>query len=322
MLRYYLWGLGEKTLSYVPLGKRFYKTVGLIAKRNTCGNRPTFASSLRLARKAKDYMVPGAVAMEVGTGWYHHDAFLLYLISDNTTVYLFDIEDQGRVRYIHNYLRNLLAHADRLDDELGVDSDRTREKLEPLLQLDSREAIYERCGFVPMITADTDTPWLEEQSIDFMVYNCVLNHIPPAILEPELDSLKRMLKPDGAMHHLLGHDDHWAFHDSKANMFQYYRYSDRYYRWFFETKLEYQNRMVKGEWLALFDRVGLDVLDYYEHVTDESRKAITEIPIDERYRRWPLDDLAIVYSYVLLGPRPAGSPDRAAVAARSAGQES
>jgi hypothetical protein len=132
-----------------------------------------------------------------------------------------------------------------------------------------------------------------------MVSNCVLNHIRPAMLEAELLSLKRMLKTGGAMYHLIGHDDHWAFHDRGANMFNYYRYSDRYYRWVFET-LEYQNRMVQGEWLELFERLALDVLDYYEHVTAESRQAIRQVPIDERYRRWPLDDLAIIHSYVLL----------------------
>jgi SAM-dependent methyltransferase len=303
LVKYYLWGIGEKTLSYVPFGKRFYSTVGSFVKRNKHGTKPSFQSSLRLAQGAKARLRPGATAMEIGTGWFHHDAFLLYLLGDYT-VYLFDIEDKARLRYIHNYVRTLLANVDLLAEALDLDRDHMRTKLEPLLGLESREAIYEHCNFVPSITQDVLAPWLDERSIDFMVSNCVLNHIPPNVLVPELAALRDMLKPDGAMYHLLGHDDHWRFHDRSANMFNYYRYSDRYYRLFFETKLEYHNRMVKQEWLPIFERADLEVLEYYEHITDESREAASTLPhVDERFARYPKEDLAILYSYVLLGPR-------------------
>ena len=50
-----------------------------------------------------------------------------------------------------------------------------------------------------------------------MVSNCVLNHISFDILKPELEILKKILKPNGYMHFLIGHDDHWTFHDLKMN---------------------------------------------------------------------------------------------------------
>jgi hypothetical protein len=110
-----------------------------------------------------------------------------------------------------------------------------------------------------------------------------------------------MLKDDGSMYFLVGHDDHWAFHDHSANQFNYYRYSDRYYRLFFETKFEFQNRMVKQEWMEVFDRCGLRVDDYYAHITDQSREQIRRLPhIDARFAKYPLEELAIIYSYVLL----------------------
>jgi hypothetical protein len=53
--------------------------------------------------------------------------------------------------------------------------------------------------------------------------NCVLTHIPPAIVKPELAALRLMLKPTGKMYMMIGHDDHWTFHDPSANQFIYYR---------------------------------------------------------------------------------------------------
>jgi SAM-dependent methyltransferase len=310
VIRYYAWALAEKGLEALPHGERVYSAVGRLVKYRSHGTRPSYTSSLRLMHRARDYLGPGSVAMDIGSGWFHHDAFMLYLVGEDITVYLFDVREKARLRYVRNYLRTLLDDSPLLSSELGIDQRRIVDKLRPLLDLRSLDSIYERCGFIPCVTAEVEQPWLEEQSVDFMVSNCVLNHIPPAILEAELESLKRMLKPDGAMYHLLGHDDHWAFHDRRANMFNYYRYSDGYYRRMFET-FEYQNRMVRGEWLELFERLGLEVVEYYGHVTDESRRAIRELPIDERYTRWPRSDLAIIHSYVLLSPARPDRPRRA-----------
>ena len=308
MLRYYAWALGEKALGTLPLGRRFYGTVGRVANRRTRGSKQSFASSLRLARKGKELIPAGGAVLDIGTGWFHHDAFLLHLVGDYR-IHLFDIEDKARMEYIANYLENLLRHSEMIARELEIDERRVREELERLLSLGSREEIYEACGFVPCITADVTEPFLPTESIDFMVSNCVLNHIPPGVLEEELTALRQMLKPEGRMYHLLGHDDHWTFHDPAANRFNYYRYSDRYYRLFFETKLEYQNRMVKQEWLELFDQLDLEVEDYFPLIDDTSRREIAELPrIDERFARHPLDELAIIHSYVLLRRRePAGA---------------
>jgi SAM-dependent methyltransferase len=303
MLRYYAWALGEKTLGSLPFGKDFYGAVGRVANRDRRGKTQSFTSSLRLARKGKDLIPAGGTVLDIGTGWFHHDAFLLHLAGDYR-IYLFDIEDKARLTYIANYLENLLRHSELVAAELGIDETEAQSKIQRLLSLKSREEIYEACGFVPCVTRDVMEPFLAEGSIDFMVSNCVLNHIPPRLLAMELHTLRQMLKPDGRMYHLLGHDDHWTFHDPSANRFNYYRYSDRYYRMFFETKLEYQNRLVKQEWLRIFDRVELEVEDYYPVITDTSRKEIEELPkINERFARYPLEELAIIHSYVLLRKR-------------------
>jgi hypothetical protein len=128
----------------------------------------------------------------------------------------------------------------------------------------------------------------------------VVNHIPPSILGPELVALREILKDDGSMYHLIGHDDHWAFHDRSANIFNFYRYSDRYYSLLFES-MEYHNRMVVAEWRELFAQCGLQVEDWYRYTTNASARAIKALPkLDRRFAQHPLEDLATRYSYVLL----------------------
>src|SRR5215218_3235616 len=212
MLRYYTWAVGEQSLSLLPGGKSLYRRVGRVVKAKTQGTGPQLATSFPLARKAKELTPPGGSILDVGTGWFHHDAFLLYLVGDYT-IYLFDIEDRGELEYIRNYVRYLRDNIEWVSNELAIDATRAQDKLTDLLALPDRTSIYAHCNFVPCITHQVDRPFLPERSIDFMVSNCVLVHIRPHMLLPEMTTLRRLLKPSGAMYHMLGHDDHWAFHD-------------------------------------------------------------------------------------------------------------
>ena len=193
---------------------------------------------------------------------------------------------------------------DRLVDELGIDRREALARIDTLLQVERREDLYRQCGFVPCITQQVDTPFLPEQSIDFMISYCVLGHIRPHILVPELIALRRMLKPDGYFCTLIGHDDHWAFHDPRANQFNFYRYSDRTYSKFFETRFEYHNRMVKREWDELFARVGFDIVEYHGRRTERSLAEIRRLPhLDKRFATLPEEELAVFHSYYLLRPK-------------------
>jgi SAM-dependent methyltransferase len=304
MLKYYAWAAAEKTLSFVPYGASVYKAASLVANANGRSARRLLgcASSYRIVTNVRRLMPPGGTILDIGTGWHHHDAILLYLYDANYKIHLFDIEDKARLSYLREYFAHLLGMLDELELEIGLDKKMARDKLQYLLTLGSREEIYRACNFELHITSRTDTPFLPEKSIDFMLSNCVLTHIPPAIIELELRALRRMLRPDGKMYMLIGHDDHWSFHDPSMNQFNYYRYSDKLYHVLFDTKFEYQNRMTKSEWLPVFDRVGLRVLDYFANISDESRRQIEALPhIDERFARYSHDELAIVHSHFLLG---------------------
>jgi Methyltransferase domain len=301
LARYYMWAVTEKALCMLPGGKSLYATVGLIANQRTKGsNRGNFPSAIRVANKAIELTPRGGQVVDVGTGWFHCVPFLLYLAGEYT-IHLFDVQDKARLAYIHNYVRALLRHLDTTAPMLNIDPRAARAKLEPLLRLESRSEIYQMCNFVPHITRATHQPFLTPASVDFMTSTCVLNHIPPQVLARELRALAVMLKPEGYMYHSIGHADHWAFHSPAVNMFNYYRYSDTYYRRFFETDLEYHNRFVKPEWCALFQASGLSVVSWESQVTEQSRRAIAGLDhIDPRFASVPRAELAAVKSFVLL----------------------
>ena len=160
----------------------------------------SFATSFPLIRKARDLLPPGGTAIDVGTGWFHHDAFLLRLVSDSV-IHLFDVEDKAKLSFIRNYLQHLIVNSARIAQALDIEALSVERKLMPLLKLKTRHEIYDACNFVPCITRRTDEPFLPAGSVDVMVSNCVLTHIPPDVIVPELTAFRYMSKDSGRMAH-------------------------------------------------------------------------------------------------------------------------
>jgi hypothetical protein len=321
MFRYYGWAIAEQALSHVPFGPRLYSAVGTVANRRRRGRSSNFGTSFPLIRRAKELLWDGATVVDIGTGWHHHDAFLLYLIGDYRT-YLFDVADKARLVYIKNYLNHLLENIELVAHELDIRPERIHARLDPLLDLRNREALYEACNFTLCIVPRPVEPFLPERTADFMISNCVLNHIDRDLIIPELCALRDILKDDGHMYSMIGHEDHWGFHDRSVNRFNYYRFSNNFYRRLFETKCEFHNRLVKSEWSEIFEHCGLDVAEYYGKVTERSLLDIARLPqIDERFARYPLEELAITHSYVLTRRKPVTASPRVGAAAerRAAG---
>ncbi len=314
MWRYYGWALGEQALGLTPLGRKFYQQMGYVSQRDRRGTGTDFRLSFPLIQHLRALTPPGGTVVDVGTGWFHHEAFLAWLVGDYR-IYLFDVDDKARLRYIRNFLSALRDHVDLLVAGLGVDRASTVARLDNALRLESRAEVYAYCGFRPVITQEVGERFLPEGSVDFMVSHCVLNHIRPEILRVELPALRRMLGPSGHMAHLLGHKDHWSFHDRTVSQFNYYRYSDRAYR-LFETPLEYQNRMVRSEWEPLFAECGIEVIEWTSDVTDASRRELARLPrIDRRFDTVSREELASMHSYILA--RPAGTGEGEGYRARA-----
>ena len=301
MIKYYSYAIMEKLLSFTPAGNKIVYGLSSLIEKNSKGRDRPLDSAIKLVKNARDMVKPGDTILDVGTGWYHHLPFLFYLIGDYEH-YLFDVKDKASLQWIKNYLLGLQDKIDVLFDELKINKYDALSKIKYLFNQDSRDKIYDICNFKLIITKETDRVFLPENSVNLMVSCCVINHIPIEILMTELITLKKIIKPDGIMYFLIGHDDHWSFHDPSMNMFQYYKYSDKYYKMIFENNFQFQNRLTKNEWLDIFNTCGLNVIDYYGHITAESRNEINKLSNDlnQRFSKYSLTDLSIKHSYVTL----------------------
>ena len=166
-----------------PAGRPIYNGLGYLttrtSKRRLVGK---LQHLLPFGSEGWELTPAGGTILDFGTAWHHHDAFLLYLIGDYK-IYLFDIQDRAWLSYIKTYLQYLIEHLD-FSRLRALHRTQRCKKLDYLLN--SRpDDVYKACNFDSIVTDVTDKPFLPERSLDFVVSNCVLSHIPPSILRPE-----------------------------------------------------------------------------------------------------------------------------------------
>jgi hypothetical protein len=125
MLKYYMWAVGEKALSYVPYSRPIYNGLGYLTTRTSKRRLVGCGTSYHLIRKARELTPAGGTILDFGTAWHHHDAFLLYLTGDYK-IYLFDIQDRAWLSYIRTYLQYLIENLDSVAAELSIDPEGAR----------------------------------------------------------------------------------------------------------------------------------------------------------------------------------------------------
>jgi SAM-dependent methyltransferase len=119
---------------------------------------------------------------------------------------------------------------------------------------------------------------LADHSVDLIVSRSVLEHVSRTSVEPLLRELRRVLRPDGGMVHIIDMRDHMhlvdnngvtsgpSFSDVKGDWLDALTYSERLYRAMFSRSPAMINRIRIDEWLGLFTQSGFKIIqreDYH-----------------------------------------------------------
>ena len=86
-----------------------------------------------------------------------------------------------------------------------------------------------------------------------------------------------MLKPGGHSVHGINIKDHLYAYDNTVSQKQYLHYPDWVWRLCFENEVQYINRMQRSDWLALFKKAGLVLVEEETESTDLSGLKVAKI---------------------------------------------
>jgi cyclopropane fatty-acyl-phospholipid synthase-like methyltransferase len=255
-----------------------------------------------------DVLSQGDRVLEVGTGWLHWEALVVRLFYD-VEVTLFDVWDSRQLEPLKRYCGELVA---QIDTEMAL-SPRQRARLNELLDaiapVRSFDQLYRLLGFRYVIEpAGTLHPFTDE-SFDAIVSGNVLQHVDRCILPGYIRDFGRLLKPGGFSLHTIDMGDQLSYYDAGTSVKNYLRFSDRTWKLLFENRVQYFNRVQRGQWLDLFDTAGLELLA--EQVVSEQTHPIK---VSAQYRHLSRQDLECRVIRVVhrkrfrAQPEPGGSP--------------
>ncbi len=286
MLKYCLSAMALRAFSSSRLTKRMYRRLGnsLGGKKRAVGRMPDFylARINRMLRIAKSYGVPkdGDKLVELGTGWLHWEAVTTRLFFDVRGI-LFDVWDNRQINGLKNYIEQLDNSLDKLDVD---DAQRTsaRKLISQIKEVNNYQDLYDLLGFEYVLNDKGSLNSLEKESFDIVVSAGVLEHIYAEDASSYVDGIATLLKPGGYSVHSINIRDHLHQYDTSVSRKQYLHYPPWIWSLCFENDVQYINRIQRSEWLELFRKSGLALVE--EEVEMEDLSGLKVSTVYEKYR--------------------------------------
>jgi SAM-dependent methyltransferase len=147
---------------------------------------------------------------------------------------------------------------------------------------------------------------LEAASIDCITSTNVQEHIPPRDIQAILLECHRLLRNDGLMSCRIDYQDHYSYFDSGISVYNFLQYSDK--RWkLFSPALQYQNRLRHRDYLELVRKAGFEIVEYRcTEGTAADLQTIKLLPLDERFRKYSPEELAVRDALIVLRKKRTG----------------
>lgn len=303
MVRYLCTAAALKAFSCGPWMRGLYRTLG-----NQVGNRRRGAAAMgsyymdrvkRMLRLQKQcgLVRSGDRIIELGTGWLHWEALTIRLFYDVQAV-LFDVWDNRQLSGLKNYLVQLNS---ALNDGFGLSAaelTRAQSLIQVITKVESFAELYKLLGFEYVLESSGSLRQFPTGSFQLVVSAGVLEHVKREAVPVLLRETLRVLKPGGWALHSIDTQDHLSHYDSTVSKKMYLTFSEPTWRYLFENKVQYINRLQRGEWLELFKSGGFELVD-----EDSWQVKIGQLKLAERYAHMDTRDLECGVLRVLLKRR-------------------
>ena len=141
---------------------------------------------------------------------------------------------------------------------------------------------------------------LASESIDIIVSNVSLEHIPAKDIETILKECFRITKAGGIVSVTIDYQDHWSYFDHSISVYNYMKYEES--EWAkYNPGLHFQNRLRHCDYAEMFKKAGFEiVINRPREVTSDDRKMLSQVKLASCFKNYSEDDLLIREGHFVL----------------------
>lgn len=142
---------------------------------------------------------------------------------------------------------------------------------------------------------------IESNSIDFILSNATLEHIPEVHIGDILKECFRILKPGGIMSNAIDYRDHWSFFDSSISVYNFLQFPENEWKKL-NPSLMYQNRMRHKDHIRKIQNAGFDIISEKKDLSNDSEIEILKtIKLNDHFRKnYTFEEVAVKSSMIIL----------------------
>ena len=291
MIKYHLSALSLKAFSSCAPARGLYRRLGnwVGGRRRTVGNMPScyFERAERNIAWCRKYgpLCGNDLVVELGTGWVHWEALTLRLFFDFQAI-LYDVWDNRQLDALKSFLHQLEQRFGQQGFLEGCDFDRARSLINRIQTARTFDHLYEVLGFRYVLDPSGMMECLPREAFRLAISAGVMEHIPASTAPQFVSTMASLLVRNGFGMHGINITDHLSLYDPLASPKQYLTYSELQWKLCFENKVQYINRIQRGEWFRMFADAGLSVVEEGGSYTD-----LTNLKIHPQYQRLARKDI-------------------------------
>jgi len=130
-------------------------------------------------------------------------------------------------------------------------------------------------------------------SIDGVISDAVLEHVPAADIPLILAECRRILRSGGIAIMNIDYGDHYSYYDPSINAYHFLRFDERHWRRY-NSNLHYQNRLRHGWYKERFEQAGFEIVEMRPNeVSAADISLLHEARLDAEFARLEPTDVAI-----------------------------
>lgn len=241
----------------------------------------------------------GISVLEAGTGWNAISAILFYLMGARI-IYTYDLLPHVRYRLVQNVIYELEKQIEQIHLITCRPKFLVINRLKRLKDSSDIETMLNSANIIYKAPADVTRTGLPDNSIDLVYTNAVLEHLPESSIHGLMVEVKRILKKQGVVYHLIGLGDHYASFDKNISTINFLQYPEWLWRIFAKNKISYHNRLREKQFLEIFESHGIKIKKVNSKTDPHDLEILKTIRVDKHFSGMKDEELAVYKSEVIL----------------------